>query len=65
MGITPKAKSYYVFDGYAHLFSGLAGLSAGVAIGIVGDAGVRFLMWLPNDRSRSCCIEQGNAKDAC
>ncbi|KAG5239044.1 V-type proton ATPase proteolipid [Salix suchowensis] len=44
-GINPKAKSYYLFDGYAHLSSGLAcglaGLSAGMAIGIVGDAGVR------------------------
>ncbi|KAE8692638.1 V-type proton ATPase subunit c1 [Hibiscus syriacus] len=32
-GINPKAKSYYLFDGYAHLSSGLAcglaGLSAG------------------------------------
>lgn len=41
----PKAKSYYLFDGYAHLSSGLAcglaGLAAGMAIGIVGDAGVR------------------------
>ncbi|KAD1462625.1 hypothetical protein E3N88_42795 [Mikania micrantha] len=40
-----SAKSYYLFDGYAHLSSGLAcglaGLSAGMAIGIVGDAGVR------------------------
>ncbi|KAG6519735.1 hypothetical protein ZIOFF_023243 [Zingiber officinale] len=46
-GINPKAKSYYLFDGYAHLSSGLAcglaGLSAGMAIGIVGDAGVRYL----------------------
>ncbi|KAK1372257.1 hypothetical protein POM88_028450 [Heracleum sosnowskyi] len=44
-GINPKAKSYYLFDGYAHLSSGLAcglaGLSAGMAIGIIGDAGVR------------------------
>ncbi|KAL8143742.1 hypothetical protein V2J09_016774 [Rumex salicifolius] len=44
-GINPKAKGYYLFDGYAHLSSGLAcglaGLSAGMAIGIVGDAGVR------------------------
>ncbi|KAE9458634.1 hypothetical protein C3L33_09503, partial [Rhododendron williamsianum] len=35
-GINPKAKSYYLFDGYAHLSSGLAcglaGLSAGMAI---------------------------------
>ncbi|KAJ8771012.1 hypothetical protein K2173_023337 [Erythroxylum novogranatense] len=58
-GINPKAKSYYLFDGYAHLSSGLAcglaGLSAGMAIGIVGDAGVRYLttplifsiIWLP------------------
>ena len=47
-GINPKAKSYYLFDGYAHLSSGLscglAGLSAGMAIGIVGDAGVRYLI---------------------
>jgi V-type H+-transporting ATPase proteolipid subunit len=46
-GINPKSKPYYVFDGYAHLSSGLscglAGLSAGMAIGIVGDAGVRFV----------------------
>ncbi|KVI04485.1 hypothetical protein Ccrd_017197 [Cynara cardunculus var. scolymus] len=44
-GINPKAKSYYLFDGYAHLSSslacGLASLSAGMAIGIVGDAGVK------------------------
>lgn len=36
---------YTYFQGYAHLASGLAcglsGLSAGMAIGIVGDAGVR------------------------
>nr|CAB3463604.1 unnamed protein product [Digitaria exilis] len=42
-GINPKAKPYYLFDGYAHLSSGLAcglaGLAAGMAIGIVGDAG--------------------------
>ncbi|WVZ02085.1 hypothetical protein V8G54_022891 [Vigna mungo] len=47
-GINPKAKSYYLFDGYAHLSSGLAcglaGLSAGMAIGIVGDAGVRVIL---------------------
>ncbi|XP_039019878.1 V-type proton ATPase subunit c1-like isoform X2 [Hibiscus syriacus] len=47
-GINPKAKSYYLFDGYAHLSSGLAcglaGLSAGMAIGIVGDAGVRYML---------------------
>lgn len=38
-------KAYYYFDGYAHfaggLACGLAGLGAGMAIGIVGDAGVR------------------------
>lgn len=49
-GINPKAKSYYLFDGYAHLSSGLAcglaGLAAGMAIGIVGDAGVRYLRTL-------------------
>lgn len=47
-GINPKAKSYYLFDGYAHLSSGLAcglaGLAAGMAIGIVGDAGVRYYL---------------------
>ncbi|KAH0459560.1 hypothetical protein IEQ34_012374 [Dendrobium chrysotoxum] len=44
-GINPKAKSYYLFNGYAHLNFGLAcglvGLSAGMAIDIVGDARVR------------------------
>jgi len=69
-GINPKAKSYYLFDGYAHLSSGLAcglaGLSAGMAIGIVGDAGVRYnpfllLFWyivwfLFADILRSCWI---------
>lgn len=38
-------KAYYYFDGYAHFASGLAcglaSLAAGMAIGIVGDAGVR------------------------
>jgi V-type H+-transporting ATPase proteolipid subunit len=37
--------NYRLFDGFAHLASGLAcglaGLAAGMAIGIVGDAGVR------------------------
>lgn len=58
-GINPKAKSYYLFDGYAHLSSGLAcglaGLSAGMAIGIVGDAGVRYnSLWL--DSRIQCCL---------
>lgn len=38
---------YTLFDGFAHLASGLscglAGLAAGMAIGIVGDAGVRWV----------------------
>jgi V-type H+-transporting ATPase proteolipid subunit len=42
-GVSPT--SYKLFDGFAHLASGLscglAGLAAGMAIGIVGDAGVR------------------------
>ncbi|KAJ0097723.1 hypothetical protein Patl1_28183 [Pistacia atlantica] len=44
--INPKAKSYCLFDGYAHLSYGLpyglAGVSTSMAIGIVGDAGVRY-----------------------
>ncbi|TVU36957.1 hypothetical protein EJB05_18916 [Eragrostis curvula] len=44
-GINPKANPYYLFDGAAHLTAGLScgisGLAAGMAIGIVGDAGVR------------------------
>jgi V-type H+-transporting ATPase proteolipid subunit len=51
-GINPKAKPYFLFDGYAHLSSGLAcglaGLAAGMAIGIVGDAGVRSSSRSPN-----------------
>lgn len=39
--------NYVLFDGFAHLASGLAcglaGLAAGMAIGIVGDAGVRYV----------------------
>ena len=38
-GINPSSTAYYLFDGYAHLASGL---SCGLAIGIVGDAGVRL-----------------------
>jgi V-type H+-transporting ATPase proteolipid subunit len=45
-GINPKAKPYFLFDGYVHLSSGLAcglaGLAAGMAIGIVGNAGARY-----------------------
>jgi len=43
--VTPG--KYTLFDGFAHLASGLscglAGLAAGMAIGIVGDAGVRWV----------------------
>ncbi|KAG4160522.1 hypothetical protein ERO13_D01G003250v2 [Gossypium hirsutum] len=50
-GINPKAKSYHRFVGYAHLSSGLdcgiARLSAGMAIRIVGDAGVRYGALIP------------------
>jgi V-type H+-transporting ATPase proteolipid subunit len=42
-GINPKVN---LFDGYAHLSSGLAcglvGLAGAMTIGIVGDAGVRY-----------------------
>lgn len=42
-GVNPSG--YKLYDGFAHLASGLAcglaGLAAGMAIGIVGDAGVR------------------------
>merc|ERR1712147_182345 len=34
-------QDYKMFDGYAHLACGLSGLSAGMAIGVVGDSGVR------------------------
>jgi V-type H+-transporting ATPase proteolipid subunit len=45
-GIVQTAdKPYYLFDGFAHLAAGLsvglAALGAGMAIGVVGDAGVR------------------------
>ncbi|KAG0516482.1 hypothetical protein BDA96_09G006900 [Sorghum bicolor] len=43
--INPKAKPYYLFDGYVHLSSrlacGLARLTADMAIDIIRDAGVR------------------------
>ncbi|KAK1603110.1 hypothetical protein QYE76_016352 [Lolium multiflorum] len=39
-GINPKDKPHFLFDGYAHLFSGLMGLTAGMAVGIVDGAGV-------------------------
>ncbi|KAK9699847.1 hypothetical protein RND81_08G199000 [Saponaria officinalis] len=46
-GIKPKTKPNYVFDGYAHLSTGLAcglsGLSAGMAaIAVASDVGVRY-----------------------
>jgi V-type H+-transporting ATPase proteolipid subunit len=47
-GVTPSeggVPTYSLFQGFAHLSGGLAcglsGLAAGIAIGIVGDAGVR------------------------
>ncbi|XP_015694430.2 V-type proton ATPase 16 kDa proteolipid subunit-like [Oryza brachyantha] len=44
-GINPMAQPYLLFDGYAHLAAGLStglcSLAAGLAIGVVGDAGVR------------------------
>uniref|UniRef100_A0A0E0FZ81 V-type proton ATPase proteolipid subunit n=1 Tax=Oryza nivara TaxID=4536 RepID=A0A0E0FZ81_ORYNI len=44
-GINPTAMPYYHFDGSVHLAAGLAtglcALAAGLAIGVVGDAGVR------------------------
>ncbi|XP_039852344.1 V-type proton ATPase 16 kDa proteolipid subunit-like [Panicum virgatum] len=44
-GINPLAKTYYLFDGYTHLASGpscgLSCLASSMAIGIVGDTGVR------------------------
>ena len=43
--LASDVQDYKMFDGYAHLASGLAcglsGLSAGMAIGVVGDSGVR------------------------
>ncbi|KAG6489521.1 hypothetical protein ZIOFF_050794 [Zingiber officinale] len=65
-GINPKAKSYYLFDGYAHLSSGLAcglaGLSAGMAIGIVGDAGVRGSLAALAIHRHAPIIASGSAK---
>merc|ERR1711934_47586 len=42
-----KAGAYPLFNGFAHLAGGLAGLAAGMAIGIVGDAGVRAFAQQP------------------
>jgi len=43
--VQTESKAYYLYDGYAHLGAGLACgfacLAAGIAIGVVGDAGVR------------------------
>lgn len=43
--LPPVTSPYSAFSGYAHLSAGLScglsGLGAGLAIGIVGDAGVR------------------------
>ncbi|KAG6538573.1 V-type proton ATPase 16 kDa proteolipid subunit-like [Zingiber officinale] len=65
-GINPKAKSYYLFDGYAHLSSGLAcglaGLSAGIAVGIVGDAGVRGSLAALAIHRHALIIASGSAK---
>ena len=45
VGTNINSEGYTSFDGFAHLGAGLSvglsGLSAGMAIGIVGDAGVR------------------------
>jgi V-type H+-transporting ATPase proteolipid subunit len=50
-GISPAAKAYHLFDGFAHLAAGLScgvtGLAAGTAIGVVGDAGVRAVAQQP------------------
>ncbi|KAI5019854.1 hypothetical protein ZWY2020_044742 [Hordeum vulgare] len=44
IGINPKAKLYFLFDGYTHLTSsltcGLTGLTVGRSIDIVDNAGV-------------------------
>ena len=45
------SRDYSVFSGFIHLASGLAtglcGLSAGYAIGVIGDAGVRSYIYQP------------------
>lgn len=52
--------TYTLFDGFAHLASGLscglAGLAAGMAIGIVGDAGVRCAGALLGSRDRAGAV---------
>ncbi len=46
-----RVMSYSVYTGFAHLAGGMccgmSGLSAGIAIGIVGDAGVRAVAMQP------------------
>merc|ERR1712173_330341 len=41
IGSSIDSSDYTSFAGFAHLGAGLSGLAAGIAIGIVGDAGVR------------------------
>ena len=50
-GSTGRIMSYSTYTGFAHLAGGmccgLSGMSAGIAIGIVGDAGVRAVAMQP------------------
>ena len=50
-GVGAKFSDYSAYTGFAHLGAGLccgmSGLSAGIAIGIVGDAGVRSVAQQP------------------
>ncbi|CAL5006837.1 unnamed protein product [Urochloa decumbens] len=66
--INPKDKSYFLFDGYAHLSSGLAcglaRLAAGMANRIVGDSGVSFnpktlFSFLLQSLGMMGCVSQG------